>query len=102
MFTIVTSELGRCPGLGGVHRAKLIHMRKLGYGIAAGAALLAVSSCSLGQTPRETAAPAAATAPAAAGTLAAPAAGTPAAAVAAGGAVSAAIAGPDLVSTPAP
>jgi poly-gamma-glutamate capsule biosynthesis protein CapA/YwtB (metallophosphatase superfamily) len=77
-------------------------MRKLGYGIAAGAALLAVSSCSLGQTPRETAAPAAATAPAAAGTRAAPAAGTPAAASAAGRAISAAIAGPDLVTSPAP
>jgi poly-gamma-glutamate capsule biosynthesis protein CapA/YwtB (metallophosphatase superfamily) len=83
-------------------------MRKLGYGLAAGAALLAVSSCSLGQpSARETAAPAAATVPAAAGTLAAPAAGTPAAvtapaaARAAGGAVAAAIAGPATVTSPA-
>ena len=75
-------------------------MRKLGYGIAAGAALLAVSSCSLGQAPRETAAPAAATGPAAATTPAATT--TPAAAVAAGGAVSAAIAGPALVTSPIP
>jgi len=74
-------------------------MRKLGYGIAAGAALLAVSSCSLGQSPRETAAPAAATAPVAA---TAPAAVTAPAALAAGGAVSAAIAGPALVTSPAP
>jgi poly-gamma-glutamate capsule biosynthesis protein CapA/YwtB (metallophosphatase superfamily) len=69
-------------------------MRKLGYGLAAVAALLAVSSCSLGQPPRETAAPAAATAPGAAGAPAAPAAGTPAAAIAAGRAVSAAASSP--------
>src|SRR5512146_332657 len=101
MFTTVTPELGPCPSLRGACHAKLIHMRKLGYGIAAGAALLAVSSCSLGQpSPQETAAPAAAS------TLAAPAAGAPAAdpaaAAAAGGAVSAAIAGPALVTSPAP
>src|SRR5262249_28820149 len=81
-------------GLRWCRQAKLIHMRKLGYGIAAGAALLAVSAGSLGQPPRETAAPAAATARAAAG--------TPAAAIAAGGAVPAAIAGPDLVTSPIP
>jgi hypothetical protein len=79
-------------------------MRKLGYGLAAGAALLAVSSCSLGQpSARETAAPAAATVPAAATALAAtvPAATAPAAARAAGGAVAAAIAGPATVTSPA-
>src|SRR5689334_16307182 len=74
-------------GLRWCRQAKLIHMRKLGYGIAAGAALLAVSSCSLGGA-HETAAPAAATAPAAT-TTAAPA-------IAAGGAAAAAIAGPAI------
>jgi len=104
MFTTVTSELDRCPGFGGAGQAKLIYMRKLGHGIAAGAALLAVSSCSLGQpSARETAAPAAAS------TLAAPAAGAsvavsaPAAIAVAMGAASAAVAGPALVtSSPTP
>jgi poly-gamma-glutamate capsule biosynthesis protein CapA/YwtB (metallophosphatase superfamily) len=88
-------------GLRGAGQAKLIYMTKLGYGIAAGAALLAVSSCSLGQpSARETAAPAAATAPAAAG--ASVAVSAPAAIAVAMGAASAAVAGPALVTSPAP
>ncbi|HEX5302798.1 MAG TPA: CapA family protein [Streptosporangiaceae bacterium] len=58
------------------------------------AALLAVSSCSLGQAPRETAAPAAATAPVAVS--------PPAVIAVAMAAASAAVAGPDLVTSPAP
>jgi len=69
-------------------------MRKLGYGIVAGAALLAVSSCSLGQpSAPETAAPAAATASAAVS--------APAAIAEAMRAVSAALAGPARVTSPA-
>src|SRR5690242_13875143 len=80
-------------GLRWCRQAKLIHMRKLGYGIAAGAALLAVSSCSLGQpSARETAAPAAATAPVAVS--------APAAIAVAMGAASAAVAGPATATSP--
>src|SRR2546423_7903797 len=101
MFTTVTRGLDRCRGFGGAREAKLIHMRKLGYGITAGAVLLAVSSCSLGQpSARETAAPAAATAPAA--MSAAAAVSAPKAIAVAMGAVSAAVAGPALVASPAP